>query len=159
MPAEQPEEQSDRYVAFKIAQNPSLRTINNTNSGTCEIQLLRIGDRRSLRRLFAPSLRPGSGPIGQRGVQSSSDYYSLSMSAEMIMASIYSLYDVAGEGESILAILKGIVKIPTFKLRGRPCRDSHHGVVLYPAQREFADAPVQREASELWLGLVRRKNF
>src|SRR5271157_3258552 len=26
-----------------IAQNPLLRTINNTNSGTCEIQLLRTG--------------------------------------------------------------------------------------------------------------------
>jgi hypothetical protein len=34
------------------------------------------------------------------------------MSVETIMALIYSLYDGAGRGESILAILKGIVKIP-----------------------------------------------
>ncbi len=45
------------------------------------------------------------------------------------------------------------------KLRSRPGRESHHGIVLDPAQGDLADAPVQREASELRLGRVRRKNF
>src|SRR5208282_1083338 len=47
----------------------------------------------------------------------------------------------------------------TFKLRGRLCRESYYGIVLDPAQGELADAPVQREASELRLGRVRRKDF
>jgi hypothetical protein len=47
----------------------------------------------------------------------------------------------------------------TFKLRGRPGRDSHHRVVLDPAQGELADASVQSEASKLRLGRVRRKDF
>src|SRR5208282_5642599 len=47
----------------------------------------------------------------------------------------------------------------TFKLRGRLCRESYYGIVLDPAQGELADAPVQRETSELRLGRVRRKDF
>ena len=46
-----------------------------------------------------------------------------------------------------------------FKLRPRPCRESHHGIVLDPLQSELADAPVQRKAGELRLGHVRRKDF
>src|SRR5208283_3904927 len=80
------------------------------------------------------------------------------MSAEMIMASIYSLYDGAGRG-IYSRHSQGHRENTTFKLRSRPCREGHHGIVLDPAQREFADAPVQREASELGLGRVRRKDF
>ena len=45
------------------------------------------------------------------------------------------------------------------KLPPRPGRESHRGIVLDPAQSELADAPVQREARELRLGRVRRKDF
>jgi len=47
----------------------------------------------------------------------------------------------------------------SIKLRSRPGRESHHGIVLDPAQSELADAPVQREAIELRLGRVGRKDF
>ena len=53
----------------------------------------------------------------------------------------------------------GIHKRSWLKLRPLPGRESHHGIVLDPAQGKLADAPVQREASELRLGRVRRKNF
>jgi hypothetical protein len=46
----------------------------------------------------------------------------------------------------------------SIKLRPRPGRESHCGIVL-EAQSELDDAPVQREASELRLGRVRRKDF
>src|SRR5437868_5736436 len=47
----------------------------------------------------------------------------------------------------------------SIKLPPCPGRESHRGIVLDPAQSELADAPVQREASELRLGRVRRKDF
>src|ERR1019366_8742938 len=47
----------------------------------------------------------------------------------------------------------------SIKLRPRSGRESHYGIVLDPAQGELADAPVQREASQLRLGRVRRKDL
>jgi hypothetical protein len=52
-----------------------------------------------------------------------------------------------------------ISKCANFKLRSRPGRESHHGIVIDSAQGELADAPVQREGSQLRLGPVRRKDF
>src|ERR1035437_3972873 len=80
------------------------------------------------------------------------------MSAELIMASIYSLWMVPGGG-IYSRHSQGHRENTTFKLRRRPCRESHHGIVLDPDQGELADAPVQREASQLRLGRVRRKDF
>ncbi len=40
-------------------------------------------------------------------------------------------------------------------LRPRPGRESHHGIVIDPAQGKLADAPVQRAAIELRLGRIR----
>ncbi len=45
------------------------------------------------------------------------------------------------------------------KLRPQSGRESHHGIVLDPAQCELADAPVQREAIDLRLTRIRRKDF
>ncbi len=45
------------------------------------------------------------------------------------------------------------------RLGPRPGRESHHGIVLDPAQGELADAAVHREASQLRLGRVRRKDL
>jgi hypothetical protein len=49
----------------------------------------------------------------------------------------------------------GCANMPNFKLRRRPCRQSHHGIVQDPPQGKLADVPVQREVRELSLGRVR----
>src|SRR5207245_8436404 len=57
---------------------------------------------------------------------------------------------------------QGVTQEPrdcSIKLRLRCGRESHRGIVLDPAQSELNDVPVQREASELRLGRVRRKDF
>ena len=81
-----------------------------------------------------------------------------SMSAEMRMASLYSLQMVPG-GVIYSRHSQGRRENTTFKLRGRPGRESHHGIVIDPPQGELADVAVQRQASELRLGRVRRKDF
>jgi hypothetical protein len=43
----------------------------------------------------------------------------------------------------------------SIKLRPRPGRESHCGIVLDPAQSELSDAPVQGEASELRFDRIR----
>ena len=48
-----------------------------------------------------------------------------------------------------------VPKCANFELRPRPGRESHHGIVIDPAQGKLADAPVQREAIELRLGRIR----
>lgn len=47
----------------------------------------------------------------------------------------------------------------SIKLWPRRGRKSHSSIVLDPAQSELNDAPVQRSASELRLGRIRRKDF
>ncbi len=49
----------------------------------------------------------------------------------------------------------GCMERASIKLRPRPVRESHRGIVLDPAQGELGDAAVQREASELRLARIR----
>ena len=80
------------------------------------------------------------------------------MSAEMRMASLYSLQMVPG-GVIYSRHSQGRRENTTFKLRCRPGRESNDGIVLDLLQSELADVSVQREASELRLDRVRRKDF